>query len=251
MKRNELAAKLADEVGDYVADQFRADIGSEKKDDGTYVTSADREAEYKIRTAIREAFPDDSIIGEEHDDEEGTSDITWYIDPIDGTTNFVHGIPLFGVSIGYADGEGPLGAAISLPMLNSLYTATRGNGAEMNGAPISIAKTWDKERPVITLAVSNRDDKRIGKLFAHRPRPKIRVFGSVVVVLSLFAEGGAQGAFLLDMNPWDYAAGILIAREAGAYIGTLDNKPPKLPNVASFFLTAEENADAFRELLNN
>lgn len=248
--RTKLASKLAEEVGAYVAEQFRADIGSDKKEDGTDVTDADKEAEHRIRAAIRVYFPDDAIVGEEHENEEGESGITWYIDPIDGTTNFVNGIPIFAVSIAYADDTGLLGAAISMPMMKTLYLAERGKGASMNGRPISVSTLWDAERPVITFSVADRDDERIAALFAHRPRPRARIFGSAVATLAFFAEGGASGTFLIDMHPWDYAAGLLIAQEAGAFMEPLDMKAPHPPRKASFILAAEENIDAFRTFID-
>lgn len=248
--RTKLTTQIAEKASAFVASQFKADIGMERKEDGTDVTDADREAETMVRDAIRAAYPDDAIIGEEHENESGESGYSWYIDPIDGTTNFVNSIPLFGVSVAYADDQGTVGAAIGLPMMRTLYTAERGAGAYMNGRPISVAEQWDSERPVVTFSVADRDDERIAALFAHRPRPRVRVFGSAVATMAFFAEGGAQGMFMLDQKPWDYAAGLLIAQEAGAKVGVLDDMPPKLPAQASFYLAAEQNLDAFGSFLD-
>ena len=245
-----VARETTEQAAAFVESQFMAEIGAERKEDGTDVTAADREAETMVRDAIRGAYPDDAIIGEEHEHEEGTSGITWFIDPIDGTTNFINGIPLFGVSVAYADEQGPLGAVIALPMLGALYHAERGKGAFRDDVRITISGTWDAERPVMTFSVADRDDERIAGLFAHRPRPRVRVFGSAVAALALFAEGGMQGVFMLDMKPWDYAAGLLIAREAGAAVRPLDMKPPKLPHVASFYMAAEQHMDQFGALLD-
>jgi len=250
MDRQALAEQLVRDVSVYVAEQFRAGIGHERKDDGTVVTAADREAERRIRDGIRSAFPDDAIVGEEHENEHGTSGITWYIDPIDGTSNFATGIPFFGISLAYADSEGPLGCAIALPIFGSVYVAERGKGARKDGKAITVRQDAGEGRtPLFWLTYINRDDPRAAALYALVPRPRLRIVGSTVVALALYAEGAAHGIITFDQKPWDYAAGLLLAKEAGAAITGIFDSETSLPDVASFIATAPQHVDALKELV--
>jgi histidinol phosphatase-like enzyme (inositol monophosphatase family) len=128
--RMKLALTIAREAGKITLEYFRHDdLEVERKGDNTPVTIADRRAEEHLRTRIADAFPSDAVIGEEMSDRPGNSDFRWYIDPIDGTKSFIHGVPLYGNLIGLEQCGEPVGGVIHIPALDESVYATRGEGA--------------------------------------------------------------------------------------------------------------------------
>src|SRR3989344_1301546 len=233
MERIRLASQLAEDVGAYLRGAFVTPHDIRGKADGSIVTEVDIEAERRIREAIQRRFLDDAIVGEEgggnkHAQEEG---ITWYVDPLDGTSNYAAGLPLFAVSLAYADAAGVQGAAIALPMSHELFYATRGEGAFRNGARISMRKSGDKKKPLFLVSYAHavQHDERISRFLALRPRPGMRVLGSTVAALCWLAAGAAGGGVLFGQHAWDYAGGAFIAQEAGGRVETISGDPLTLP----------------------
>src|SRR3989454_3324011 len=137
----DFAIDIAREAGKITWRHYQGSFVAERKADNSFVTIADREAEAYLRTRIAEAFPDDSILGEEEGEQSGSSNRRWILDPIDGTYSFVHGVPLYAVLLGLeVEGE-PILGVVNLPALNELVYAVRGLGCFWNGKPAHVSAT--------------------------------------------------------------------------------------------------------------
>ncbi|QIK62492.1 inositol monophosphatase [Leucobacter viscericola] len=206
------------------------------------VTEADRECERLVVAALREARPDDSIVGEEGAAIEGSSGITWVIDPIDGTTNYLYDLPVYSVSIAatvpdttaFADGRRAIAGAVYNPCNDELFEAHEGGGARLNGAPIRISEKRELATALIGTGFGYTVERKREQLeMLGRILPlirDIRRLGSAAYDLCLVAAGRLDAFFEKGLQPWDYAAAALIAREAGATIlGRDDATPPGEP----------------------
>lgn len=206
------------------------------------VTAADREAEELVVAALRAARPDDAILGEEGTGIPGTSGITWVIDPIDGTVNYLYDIPMYAVSIAatvadpkaMADGRRAIAGAVYCPRLDELYEAWEGGGARLGGAPITITGKTDLETSLVGTGFGYTVERRIEQAaMVSRLLPRardIRRMGSAAYDLCALAAGRLDAYFERGLQPWDYAAAALIAREAGAtLLGRDDVTPPGEP----------------------
>ncbi len=184
-----------------------------------WVTDADRAIEKIIVSEITRNFPNHSVVGEEFSPKElHTKEYAWYIDPIDGTSQYIHGIPFCCISIGCSDAEGPLIGVISNPETGELFSAVRGKGAFKNGTRISVSDTSELPLSFGSLGWGSRLD---GSGFFSSLIPsigKIRVLGSSALQLCLLAEGKFDFYAVTGVFPWDIAAGVLIANEGGARI---------------------------------
>ncbi|MEZ5406694.1 MAG: inositol monophosphatase family protein [Acidimicrobiales bacterium] len=194
------------------------------------VTAADRAAEALIIDGILAARPGDGIAGEEGGSRTGTSGVVWHIDPIDGTTNYVYGIPAFAVSIGVeADGELVAGAVFH-PSRDCLYHAVRGGGAWRDDEPLRCSPLTDLATALVATGFAYRPERRRQQAVALvevLPRIRdIRRFGSAALDLCAVASGEVDAYWEQGLNHWDLAGGTVIAREAGALVGNLRDGPP-------------------------
>jgi len=233
-----LASNLAVEAGRMVRDG-RADRGirdaTTKSSATDMVTEFDKASETLIVSAIQAARPDDAIIGEEGTDTVGTSGISWLIDPIDGTTNFLYGLPGYAVSIAASSADGTEVGAVYVPATDELFTAVRGGGARLNGLPIRCGDT--DEISVALVATGFAYDRERRARMARRVAEliplvrDIRRFGAASVDLCFVAAGRVDVYFEEHLGPWDLAAGELIATEAGCRSGSLDGGPVRPSSV--------------------
>lgn len=194
------------------------------------VTEMDRRAERLIVGVLREAFPDHAVLAEESGVQAGTSGYRWIIDPLDGTTNYAHGLPMFCVSVALeADGEVVLGVAYD-PNLEELFLAERGGGAFLNGEPIRVSETAALEESLLTtgfpydIRSTTRTNLPEFAAFSLRARA-VRRIGSAVLDLCYVAAGRFDGYWELALGPWDLAAGSLIVREAGGVVTNVRGGP--------------------------
>jgi myo-inositol-1(or 4)-monophosphatase len=184
----------------------------------------DEAAERAISARIRAAFPADAIVGEELSSTRVHTGRRWYVDPVDGTTNFVHGHPFVCVSIGFADGDGLAAAVIHAPLLGEVYHAVRGGGAWLNGEPIRVTETADPARALLATGFPFKSGK--GNLDAYmllvadaiRGTRDVRRAGSAALDLAFVAAGRVEGFFEIGLAPWDVAAGMLLVAEAGGRV---------------------------------
>ena len=198
-----------------------------KKSDSDLVTDTDLESEKIIKNFIIKNFPRHSILAEESDQKENTSDYLWVIDPLDGTTNFVHGYPSFSVSIGVYYKKNPVvGVVLEMPYLK-LYSAIVNNGSWCEGSKIQSSKTENiKDSLLVTgfgyqhgdLWEKNMD---LFKNFTDKCHG-VRRLGSASIDICHVATGQVDGFWEFDLSPWDSAAGILIAKEAGCIVSQLN-----------------------------
>jgi myo-inositol-1(or 4)-monophosphatase len=196
----------------------RTDLTVEAKGAQDYVSVADREVERFIRGAFAAEFPGDGFLGEESGG--SGSDALWVVDPIDGTTNFVRGIPHFAVAIGFvAAGRTELGVIHDV-MAGELYSCRRGLGAEMNGQRIHVRATADMKEAVIGFGHSGNADPHGFVQVIERmleAGAEFRRFGSAALMLSYTAIGRLDAFWQTHLSPWDALAGMLLVEEAGGF----------------------------------
>lgn len=219
---HDLAVRLAREAGNYAVSQLDADNGIRGKGmNGDVVTLVDHEAERRIIAAIQEGFPDHAIIGEESG-AIGSDDapVRWLVDPLDGTNNYVMGLPLFGVCITACAGDEPVVAVVHESVRGITTSAMRGRGAFRNGTRIRLGKMAPLERATISwtqgYGVSHDDAFRTRAIGALEPNVKrlLRTW-SPSVDWGLIAAGHI-GAFVAYRNErWDLLGGAMIVQEAG------------------------------------
>jgi myo-inositol-1(or 4)-monophosphatase len=166
--------------------------------------------------------PHDAIIGEEGANSDGTSGITWHIDPIDGTSNFFFDIPMWAVSIGAVDEHGPLVGVVYAPALDEMFTGIRGEGAWLNGTPIGVRQNNDLSDALVCTGFSYRVHERgahaarVAQMVTHIR--DIRRFGAAAIDLCFVACGRYDAYFEEHLHSWDLIAGQVIATEAGALV---------------------------------
>ena len=193
------------------------------------VTEIDRQAENFLLKEILDKFPNHHILAEESGVVEGDPDHIWYIDPLDGTVNYAHGIPVFCVSIAYAYKRDLKLAAVYDPMRDELFSAARGQGATMNGVPISASNERELGRSLLVTGfpydmweTTNDNLEDYGK-FAKLTQG-VRRLGSAALDLCYVAAGRFEGFWEHSLQPWDVAGGGLIAEESGAKVTDLIGK---------------------------
>ena len=204
------------------------EVAASKSSPVDIVTEADRETEQLIRAAIKAARPDDGFFGEESGAETGSSGITWVVDPIDGTVNFLYGIPHYAVSIAVVEGEPDpltwraLAAVVVNPASGEVFTATAGGGAFLGETPISVAPAAELEQSLVAtgFAYDSGMRGRQGDVIRQLlPLVRdIRRMGTASLDLCFVACGRLDAYFERTLSPWDHAAGALIAQEAGATV---------------------------------
>lgn len=193
------------------------------------VTDADRASEAEVLGFLRSACPTDAVLAEESgaSGDAGGTGRRWFIDPLDGTTNYAAGIPHFAVNVAVADGEGMAAAATLDPLRGELFLASRGGGATLNGAPIRCSDNGTLLNAVLTtgFVVSKHADlEEPIKLFAAflRRTRSIRRFGSAALDMAWVACGRFDAFWEQRLAPWDIAAGLLLVREAGGVVTDLN-----------------------------
>lgn len=222
------ALELAREMGGLLLRSFRSGVAAERKSRGI-VTSLDREAETLIAGALAAAFPGDGLVSEEGTERPSSTGWRWIVDPLDGTTNFVSGLPMFAVSLAALDEEGDGGAAIGVvhaPALGSTFSAERGRGARGGAGPLAASPTASLGDAVFLINKAYGPPARLWEVTAGL-LPAIRaarMLGCVSLDLALVAAGWVDGLVLLPADPWDVAAGALLVGEAGGRVSDLEGR---------------------------
>ncbi len=218
-----LAAKQASNV---LMHYYGKSEAVKEKPNKSLVAAADLEANKAIIKAIKRRFPEHNILSEESGLEYNNSDYKWIIDPLDGTHNFLHGIPIFGTSIALEYKKELILGVLHFPILRLTAIAERGKGAFLNGKRMRVSnkKTLEHSFVLFEFSYANRKEK-IGFLekFVHKTID-VRNFGSAIYNLMLLASGKAESYIILSTNEWDVAAGFLIVEEAGGKITDLKGK---------------------------
>jgi len=225
------AAGIAREAGARLREYFAQGVEAEYKGDVDLVTIADRTVEKLIRGRLGEAFPGHGIYGEEGTRERMEGEFRWYVDPLDGTTNFAHGFPQFCISMGLEhrpaglkpEDDGTLLAAVIYdPLRDELFTAERGRGATLNGKPARVSRIAHLAESL--LATGFPSHKRHSNPNIHFYQEftlrshGVRRAGSAALDLAYVACGRFDAFWEFNLNPWDTAAGILLVEEAGGRV---------------------------------
>jgi myo-inositol-1(or 4)-monophosphatase len=194
------------------------------------VTVADRASERAVIARLRADFPNAAILAEESGSSVGTSDERWIVDPLDGTTNYAHGYPLYCVSIAYERGGETLAGVTYAPVLDELYTAEHGGGARCNDAPIRVSAIDRIADAMVCTGFHPADYERNAVYFARASRraQAVRRDGSAALDLAFVACGRFDGFWEYDLHAWDVAAGALLVREAGGAVTRVDGGPAQL-----------------------
>jgi myo-inositol-1(or 4)-monophosphatase len=232
------ASAIAREAGARLKEFFIQGVETEYKGDVDLVTVADRTAEKLIRARLSEAFPAHGIYGEEGTRDRLEGEYRWYVDPLDGTTNFAHGFPHFCVSLGLEQRpaglepgrDGTLMAAVIYdPLLDELFTAERGCGAWLNGRRMNVSRTPRLAEALVATGFPSRkrhDSPNIHfyQEFTLRSHG-VRRAGSAALDLAYIAAGRMDAFWEFNLNPWDTAAGLLLVEEAGGLITDFSGGP--------------------------
>lgn len=219
------------------------------------VTEADHASEAFLIGEIQSKFPDSHIVAEESGETMGSNEGIWYIDPLDGTVNFAHHIPVFCVSIAYAFEGSMLLAAVYDPLRDEMFTAERGQGALLNGKPIKASSTVELQKsllvtgfPYDTWNTEKDNFKNFEKL--AKMTQGVRRLGSAALDGCYVAAGRFDGFWELALRPWDIAAAGLIAEEAGARVTATDGKANYISTPQSILATAPGIYQQMLEQLN-
>jgi myo-inositol-1(or 4)-monophosphatase len=220
-----IAVRAAREAGRVITRNFnrvdRLTIADKGKNE--FVSEVDRNAEAAIITVLKEKYPQHAILAEESGSHDGNDDYQWVIDPLDGTTNFLHGIPQFAVSIALkVKGRLEIGVVYD-PVREEMFTASRGEGALLNDRKIRVTKRKGLDGALLGTGLPYRDfrfmDNYLGMLKDLIPDTAgIRRPGSAALDFAYVAAGRTDGFWELGLNEWDFAAGALLVREAGGLV---------------------------------
>lgn len=207
------------------------------------VTEVDRQSEAHLLGQIRERFPTDHILTEESGVIEGDRRAIWYIDPLDGTVNYAHHIPIFCVSLAYAvEGRVRLGVVYE-PMRDEMFSAERGRGAQLNGRRIKPSSAPDLQHSLLVTgfpydAWNTPRDNFDNFVRLSKMSQGVRRLGSAALDAAYVGAGRLDGFWELALNPWDIAAGGLIASEAGAVVTDIDGNPDYISSPQSVICAA-------------
>jgi myo-inositol-1(or 4)-monophosphatase len=225
------ASEIAREAGARLREFLAQGVETEYKGDVDLVTIADRTVEKLIRGRLGEVFPEHGVYGEEGTRERMEGAFRWYVDPLDGTTNFAHGFPQFCVSLGLEkrkagqelDEDGSLVAGVIYdPMRDELFSAERGRGALLNGKPLHVSSTQELAESLVATGFPSRKRHASPNIHFYQEFTMrshgVRRAGSAALDLAYVAAGRMEAFWEFNLNPWDTAAGILVVEEAGGRV---------------------------------
>ena len=220
-----IAVAAAQAGADVVRRRFaeREKLAIEVKAFKDYVTEVDRAAEAAIVAVLGRETPDFAIVAEEGSPDAASTGHRWIVDPLDGTTNFIHGVPTFATSVGLADERGLLAGSVVDPCRQEVFSAHRGGGARLNGASIRVSRPEGLQTALIATGFPFRELSRLpGYLRAFeafcRSTSGLRRAGAASLDLAYTASGRYDGFFEVGLSPWDVAAGALLVLEAGGVV---------------------------------
>jgi len=225
------AIEAAKKAGTFLRESKDKELKIERKSSSIdLVTQIDTEAEKIIVDNIRKKYPDHTILGEEGGESSTASAFRWIIDPLDGTVNFTHGLPIYCVSIGVEHNGAMIAGVVYDPNNDELYTAERGKGAYLNGNRIYVSDTGKLIESVLITGfpydIHENPDHAIERFIDFLTQAQaIRRLGSAAIDLCYVAAGRADGFWEVFLKPWDIAAGILLVEEAGGKVTDFKGNP--------------------------
>src|SRR5689334_3501933 len=225
MQYLETAVEIAREAGALLSHYFERRVAFETKGEFDLVTEADRASEKLVVERLRTHFPSHGIVAEEGGGHTSASDYVWFVDPLDGTTNFAHGFPVFNVTLGLARGGEMIAGVVYDPMRQEMFTAERGAGAYLNNRRIHVSATTKVGESLASTGFPSR--KRHHNINIHfyyqlaMASHGVRRTGSAAVDLAYVASGRLDYFWEFGLKPWDMAAGTLLVSEAGGRISDM------------------------------
>jgi len=248
-------SEIAREAGALLMRHFRERVLIEYKGDADLVTIADRQSEALIRERIQAHWPSHDIMGEEQGLADTGSEYRWYVDPLDGTTNFAHGFPVFCVSMALDHKGERVAGVVYDPTRDEMFASQKGSGATLNGKPVHVSRTARlAESLVATGFPSHKRHKNPNIFFYHQLTLRshgVRRAGSAALDLCYVACGRFDGFWEFNLNPWDTAAGVLMVQEAGGRISDFKGGNFQLSSretLASNGLIQEERISEFSKI---
>jgi myo-inositol-1(or 4)-monophosphatase len=258
------AAAIAIEAGLLLHDFYERGVRTEYKGDVDLVTEADRASEKLIVEKLRIAFPSHGIYGEEGTRTHLDAEYRWYVDPLDGTTNFAHGFPVFCVSLGLehrpaglaADQDGEIVAGVIYqPVHNELFVAEKGSGAYLNGQRLHVSKIAQLQEALLATGFPSHKRHENPNIHFYQQLTLrshgVRRAGSAALDLAYTAAGRFDAYWEFNLNPWDTAAGVLMVTEAGGTMTGFEGQPFKLESkevLATNGLIAKELQTFFADM---
>jgi myo-inositol-1(or 4)-monophosphatase len=225
----EVSMEIAREAGALLATYFDRNIAYEYKAAHDLITAADRASETLVVERLRSYFPTHAIVGEETGAYGGASEYRWYVDPLDGTTNFAHGFPVFNVTLALERAGELIAGVIYDPTRQEMFAAERGAGAWLNHRRIRVSRVEKIEESLLATGFPNwRRHRDINVHFFHQAAMLshgVRRAGAAALDLAYVACGRLDGYWEFGLNPWDVAAGVLLTREAGGAVTTMRGAP--------------------------
>ncbi len=241
------AEEIAREAGALLRDFYHRGVRTEYKGDVDLVTEADRASEKLITERLSAAFPDHGVYGEEGTRAGLENEFRWYVDPLDGTTNFAHGFPVFCVVLGCerrapglaADADGEMVAGVIYdPLRDEMFSAARGQGARLNGEPMRVSRTKALQESLIATGFPSQKRHRSPNVHFYQEftlrSHGVRRAGSAALDLAYVAAGRIDGYWEFKLNPWDTSAGYLLVEEAGGKITRFDESQFRLDSSEVF-----------------
>jgi len=250
----ETAEFIAREAGALLMDYFGR-VSFELKGDFDLVTAADKASEKLIVAQLEKHFPEHSIMAEEGGGHESPSEYRWYVDPLDGTTNFAHGYPIFNVTLGLERAGEMIAGVVFDPTRNEMFLAEKGSGAYLNANPIHVSKSARLQDSLVSTGFPSQNRNSNANIhFYHQMAMSthgVRRGGSAAIDLAYVACGRLEAFWEFGLKPWDLAAGVLLVDEAGGGHSTMYGKPHRIGSttlLADNGLIHEETLTLFGEL---
>ena len=228
----EAAVQIARESGALLSDYLARRVGFELKGDFDLVTEADRASEKLVIQRLTELFPDHGIVAEEGGGHDSPSKYRWYVDPLDGTTNFAHGYPVFNITLGLESNGEIIAGAVYDPTRDEMFAAEKGSGATLNGSPIRVSPAARLEDSLVSTGFPSRKRHlNVNIHFYHQMAMAthgVRRGGSAAIDLAYVACGRLDAFWEFGLNPWDLAAGTLLVTEAGGRSTDMKGQPHRM-----------------------
>jgi myo-inositol-1(or 4)-monophosphatase len=251
----ETSVEIAREAGALLSKYFERRVTFELKGEHDLVTEADRASEQLVIERLSAHFPSHSIVAEEGGGHTGSSEYCWYVDPLDGTTNFAHGFPMYNITMALEQSGELIAGVVFDPEHNEMFTAERGSGAYLNNRRIRVSKVNRLENTLVATGFpSKKRHENVNIHFYYQlamVTHGVRRAGSAALDLAYVASGRLDGFWEFGLNPWDMAAGILLIREAGGKCSDMKDGPVNLrgPNLlADNGLVHQQIVDLFGEI---
>ena len=242
---------IAREAGELLMGYFARHVKIEYKGDVDVVTEADRASEALIMDRLQARFPRHDVVAEEGARRETGSDYKWYVDPLDGTTNFAHGFPVFCISMGLEHKGQLIAGVVYDPTRGEMFSAEKGSGAYLNQRRIHVSKTARLVESLVgTGFPSHKRHQNPNIHFYHQITLRthgVRRAGSAALDLASVASGRFDGFWEFNLNPWDLAAGALLVEEAGGQVSGFFGQPFRLPDRDVVASNGLIHADLLRE----